>query len=166
MNGRKITAAVITISDRSAAGQREDLSGPLAVKLLSEAGVEVQYTGITRDDVRAIAEEVQTAAIHEVDFVFTTGGTGIAPQDFTARAMDTLLRFDIPGIAEAIRYEGWKRGIHGAALSRGRAGVLVTGLHRVLVVNAPGSPNGVKDALNVLIPMLEHTISQMHGEDH
>ncbi|MBM7824541.1 molybdenum cofactor synthesis domain-containing protein [Arcanobacterium pluranimalium] len=166
MSAKNITAAVITISDRSAAGLREDVSGPLAVKLLKDAGVDVLYTGVTRDDVRSIAEEVQTAAIHEVDLVFTTGGTGIAPQDFTARAMDTLLRFDIPGIAEAIRYEGWKRGVYGAALSRGRAGVLVTGLHRVLVVNAPGSPNGVKDALNVLLPMLEHTVSQMHGDDH
>lgn len=161
-----ITASVITISDRASRGEYEDLSGPTAKRILEEAGVKVLETAVVADDVRDIAETVQTLSYDGIDFVLTTGGTGISPRDYTARAMDPLLRFDIPGIAEAIRFEGIKKGIPGAMLSRGRAGVLVSGKNRTLIVNAPGSVNGVKDALNVVIPLLEHAIDQMKGGDH
>ncbi|MFP7706383.1 molybdenum cofactor biosynthesis protein B [Trueperella sp. LYQ141] len=161
-----ITAAVITISDRCSTGERTDISGPTAVQRLTEAGIEVRQTMIVHDDVRAIAEAVQTVALDTVDFVLTTGGTGITPQDYTARAMDPLLRFDIPGIAEAIRMYGMNKGVPGALLSRGRAGVMVLGPRRILVVNAPGSVGGVSDTLDVLLPILEHTIDQVRGSDH
>ncbi|QOR45574.1 MogA/MoaB family molybdenum cofactor biosynthesis protein [Trueperella pecoris] len=161
-----IKAAVITISDRSAEGLREDTSGPTAVRLLEEAGVKVIETAIVHDDVRAIAESVQTLAYDEVDLVITTGGTGISPQDYTARAMDPLLRFDIPGIPEAIRYQGIKKGVPGAILSRSRAGVMVLGRNRTLVINLPGSVGAVKDGMEVVIPLLDHAIDQMRGGDH
>ena len=161
-----ITAAVITISDRCSAGQAEDVSGPPAKAILEEAGYPVGVTYCVPDDVRAIAEAVQNAAYDDVDLVFTTGGTGISPQDYTARAMDPLFRFDIPGIPDAIRYLGIRKGTPEAMLSRGRAGIMVNGRGRTLVVNAPGSVGGVRDALEVLIPILPHAVSQMLGEDH
>ncbi|MFY9263586.1 MAG: MogA/MoaB family molybdenum cofactor biosynthesis protein [Actinomycetaceae bacterium] len=161
-----ITASVITISDRATNGEYEDIAGPTAKKILEEAGVQVLETAVVSDDVRDISETVQTLAYDGIDLVLTTGGTGISPRDYTARAMDPLLRFDIPGIMEAIRAKGIQKGIPGAMLSRGRAGVLVAGKHRTLIVNAPGSVDGVKDALEVLLPLLEHAIDQMKGGDH
>ncbi len=161
-----IKAAVVTVSDRGAAGEREDISGPTAVRLLEEAGVEVLETCIVHDDVRAIAEAVQNVSYDEIDLVITTGGTGITPQDYTARAMDPLLRFDIPGIAEAIRAKGIEKGVPGALLSRGRAGVMVLGRNRTLIINLAGSVGAVKDGMEVIIPVLEHAVQQMRGEDH
>ncbi|VEI13174.1 MogA/MoaB family molybdenum cofactor biosynthesis protein [Trueperella bialowiezensis] len=161
-----INAAVVTVSDRATAGEREDLSGPTAVRLLEEAGVKVLETAVVSDDVRAIAEGVQNVAYDEIDLIITTGGTGITPQDYTARAMDPLLRFDIPGIAEAIRHRGVQKGVPGALLSRGRAGVMVGGKNRTLVINLAGSPDAVEDGLAVVIPVLEHAIAQMRGGDH
>lgn len=161
-----IKAAVITVSDRSAQGLREDVSGPTAVRLLEEAGIEVIETAIVHDDVRVIAEAVQTVAYDEVDVVITTGGTGITPQDYTVRAMDPLLRFDIPGIPEAIRLHGIQKGIRSAMLSRGRAGVMVMGRNRTLVINLPGSVGGVEDGMEVVLPILPHAVEQMRGGDH
>ncbi|MDP9806253.1 molybdenum cofactor synthesis domain-containing protein [Trueperella bonasi] len=161
-----IKAAVVTVSDRASAGKREDLSGPTAVRILEEAGIAVLETAVVPDDVRAIAEAVQTVAYEEIDLVITTGGTGITPQDYTARAMDPLLRFDIPGIAEAIRAKGVEKGVPGALLSRGRAGVMVGGRNRTLVINLAGSVGAVEDGMEVIIPVLEHAVEQMRGGDH
>lgn len=161
-----IKAAVITVSDRSSAGVREDVSGPLAKRLLEEAGIEVLETTVVPDDVRSISEAIQTVGYREIDLILTTGGTGISPEDYTARAMDPLLRFDIPGIAEAIRLKGVKNGQPYAMLSRGRAGVMVFGRNRTLVVNVAGSVGAVEDAMEVLLPILEHTVDQMRGGDH
>lgn len=161
-----IKAAVVTVSDRASAGEREDISGPTAVRLLEEAGVTVLETEVVSDDVRAIAEAVQNVSYDEIDVVITTGGTGITPQDYTARAMDPLLRFDIPGIAEAIRHRGIQKGVPGALLSRGRAGVMVGGKNRTLVVNLAGSVAAVEDGMAVILPVLEHAVQQMRGGDH
>ncbi len=158
---KEITAALITVS-----GSQPDESGintpeSFALKMLADAGINVVYTGVSSDDVGEISEQVQTAAINKVDFIFTMGGTGVSPRDYTARAMDPLLRFDIPGIAEAIRYVGVVRNDRRALLHRGRAGVLVTGRHRVLVVNASSSNEGIEDALGVVLPVLDHIIKQI-----
>lgn len=161
-----IKAAVVTVSDRASTGEREDLSGPTAVRRLEEAGVQVLETAVVHDDVRVIAEAIQEVAYDEIDLVITTGGTGITPQDYTARAMDPLLRFDIPGIAEAIRYKGIEKGVPGALLSRGRAGVMVGGKNRTLIINLAGSVGAVEDGMDVIVPVLEHAVAQMRGADH
>lgn len=167
----KITAAVIVVSDAKFGeieakefgqnSEQKNVIGLHTVRILEEAGVEVVYKATSSDDVREISEAVQTAAYNEVDLIFTTGGTGISAQDYTARAMDPLLRFDIPGIAEQIRQRGVENGYPQAILSRGRAGVLVSGRHRTLVVNASGNIAGVDDALAVLLPILEYAVEEM-----
>ena len=161
-----IKAAVVTVSDRASLGEREDISGPTAVRLLEEAGVQVLETAVVHDDVRAIAEAIQNVAYEEIDVDITTGGTGITPQDYTARAMDPLLRFEIPGIAEAIRFKGVQKGVPGALLSRGRAGVMVGGKNRTLIINLAGSVSAVEDGMEVIIPILPHAAKQMRGADH
>lgn len=161
-----LRACVITISDRASRGEREDISGPTAVRLLEESGVDVIDTVVIPDGVDEIGAAVQTFAYDEVDVIITTGGTGISPNDYTAKAMDPIMRFDIPGLAEAIRQHGMAKGVPSAVLSRGRAGVIVSGRSRTLVVNLPGSVGGVKDGMEVLLPMLEHTVDQMRGGDH
>lgn len=139
-------------------------SGRLAARMLREAGVEVSEPVGVPDDVRTIAEAVQTAAYGEVDFVITTGGTGVGPQDYTARAMDPLLRFDIPGISEAIRLRGIQNGHAHGMLSRGRAGVMVFGRTRTLVVNVSDSEEAVRDAMDVLLPILTEAVQRVRGE--
>ncbi|MDO5672393.1 MAG: MogA/MoaB family molybdenum cofactor biosynthesis protein [Actinomycetaceae bacterium] len=159
-------AVVITISDRCASGAREDASGPLAVELLSQAGVNVSNSILVSDQDEQIQEAIVSAAQAGAHLVFTTGGTGISPADRTTIATASLLSFEIPGIAEAIRLQGVSKGITSAILSRGLVGVIEAPAQRTLVVNAPGSVGGVKDALQVLLPILQHTLDQLAGGDH
>ncbi|MDO5025155.1 MAG: MogA/MoaB family molybdenum cofactor biosynthesis protein [Trueperella sp.] len=161
---KKLRASVITISDAAAAGRAEDLAGPVAVELLEDGGVEVVATKIVPDDVRDISEAVQNMSYDDIDLVFTIGGTGIGPSDYTARAMDPLLRFDIPGIADAIRISDLNSGVSHAMFSRGRAGVMVNGKERTLVVNAAGPVRAVQNALSVLLPILPYAIREIRGE--
>lgn len=161
---KKLRASVITVSDAAASGQVEDLAGPTAVKLLEGGGVEVVATTVVPDDVRDISEAVQNMSYDDIDLVLTIGGTGIGPSDYTARAMDPLLRFDIPGIASAIRINDLRNGISHAMFSRGRAGVMVNGKDRTLVVNAAGPVRAVQSAINVLLPILPDAIREIRGE--
>ncbi len=162
------------MSDRSSTGKREDLSGPLAVHLLVEGGCDAALASVVPDEVPAIQRAVSAAITEGADVVFTTGGTGLSPRDVTPQAMDGLLTRDIPGLAEAIRLRGREQGVATAVLSRGRAGIVdvpaevaVSGPERhVLVVNAPGSPGGVRDAVDVLLPLVRHTLDQLAGGDH
>jgi molybdenum cofactor synthesis domain-containing protein len=94
--------------------------------------------------------------------VLTTGGTGLTPTDLTPEVTRPLLEREIPGIAEAIRANGVSAGVPAAVLSRGLAGVIGD----CLVVNLPGSPGGVRDALEVLAPVVVHAVEQLRGSDH
>lgn len=161
----KLTAAIVRISDSAAQGLSEDTSTPFAAQEFAKAGVELVSAQIVRDDSRDIAEAMQTAAINQVDFILTIGGTGLSPLDYTARAMDQLFRFDIPGIPEAIRHYGQAHGYPLASLWRGRAGVLVSGAQRIFVVNSSGTNTGVQAALAVVLPILEQTVAKINGAD-
>jgi molybdenum cofactor synthesis domain-containing protein len=155
------SAAVITCSNRSAAGERADESGELLVTLLEEAGAVLVHREVVPDEVDAIRRAVRTALASGADVVLTTGGTGLTPSDVTPEAVRPLLDREVPGVAEALRLVS-REAVPTSVLSRGVAGVV----GRAFVVTLPGSPGGVRDGMAVLAPLLEHAVEQIAGGDH
>lgn len=156
-----IMAAVITCSNRSAAGERADSSGQLLADAVAGWGYQVGVRQVVPDEVAAIRSAVQQAVAAGARLVLTTGGTGITPTDVTPEAVSPLLDRPIPGIAERIRAVNVER-VPTSVLSRGVSGMI----GRTLVVTLPGSPGGVRDALEVLAPLVGHVLEQADGGDH
>ncbi len=150
-------AAVLTVSDGVAAGEREDESGEVLVGLLANEGYEVERR-VVADERDAIAAAISELA-EESLLVLTTGGTGLAPRDVTPEATQQVLDRSVPGLAEAIRGDSIQKTPHGL-LSRGVAGVR----GRTLVVNLAGSPGACRDGFAVLKPALAHALGLLAGE--
>jgi molybdopterin adenylyltransferase len=151
-----ISVGILTVSDRSARGERVDASGPALAQAVSEhlpdAGVTV--TAIVPDEVGAISEIlILWADSLGLDLILTTGGTGFAPRDVTPEATRAVLQREAPGLAEAMRVESL-RVIPHAMLSRAIAGIR----GRTLIVNLPGSPKGALENLGTILPVLPHAI--------
>ncbi len=154
-----IRATVITVSDASARGEREDKSGVLLVELLRELGAEIVATMILSDDLDPLAEALRKFAdLPEVNLIVTTGGTGLAPRDNTPEATRRVIEREAPGLAEAMRMETLKQ-TPMAMLSRGVCGVR----NGTLIVNLPGSPKAVRESLAVIAPVLPHAIALLAG---
>lgn len=156
------TARVITVSDRSAAGLREDRGGPLAVSLLREAGFDCADPVVVPDGVDSVETALRAAIAAGPGLVVTTGGTGIAPTDRTPEGTARVLDRDLPGIAEELR----RRGLADTPLSvisRGRAGIVDPG---TLVVNLPGSTRAVASGIAVVAELAPHVLDQLAGGDH
>jgi molybdopterin adenylyltransferase len=150
-------AAVVTISDGVAAGEREDESGQLLVQLLEAEGYVVEHR-VVPDDRPRIAAVLRELA-KEARLILTTGGTGVSPRDFTPEATEAVLDRPVPGIAEALRADAIRQTPHGL-LGRGTAGIRGS----TLIVNLPGSPGGCRDGFHVIRPALEHGLELIAGE--
>ena len=156
---RPFTAAVITVSDRSAAGQRGDLSGPAAARMLQEAGFEVLETIIVPDEEEQISTQLRRLADQrQVSLVVTSGGTGFSLRDRTPEATLAVAERNAPGIAEAIRVKSLQI-TDKAMLSRGAS--VIRG--RTLIVNLPGSPKAVKESLGFILGALDHGLGILRG---
>lgn len=151
-------AVVLTVSDRAAAGQLHDESGPAVRRLLEEAGFEVSAIKVLPDVHDLIAKFLATAAVHH-QLVVTTGGTGLGPRDVTPEATRSVLDYEVPGLAELMRAAGARK-TPLAALSRSLAGVR----GRALIVNLPGSVRGATESLAAIVPVLGHAVQLLSGD--
>jgi len=156
-----VAVVVITVSNRCARGEREDRSGTEAARRLSEAGYDVAPVQIIPDGAEGVSEAITAAVDAGARVVLTTGGTGISPTDRTPEGTEPVLDRTLPGVAAAIRQRDADL-VPTAVLSRGLAGTR----GRTLVVNAPGSQGGVTTAVDVLLPLIPHVLSQLDGGDH
>jgi molybdopterin adenylyltransferase len=155
-----IRFGILTLSDRSARGERADASGPALADLVRAQGWSVIKQALLPDDESAIRAELMAwAHSGEVDVILTTGGTGFAPRDATPEATRAVIQREAPGLAEAMRSASLAKTPH-AMLSRAVAGIR----GRTLIINLPGSPKGAVENLLVLVPVLEHAI-QLLKED-
>jgi molybdenum cofactor synthesis domain-containing protein len=159
--GIPLRAAVITVSDRSARGEREDLSGPEAVAALRVAGFDCDDAVVVADGAESVERALLAMLTAGARVIVTTGGTGVGPRDETPEGTRVVLEREIPGLAEELRRIGTAEKPSGM-LSRGLAGVA----RRALIVNLPGSPAAVRSGMPVVLSVAKHVVAQLAGEDH
>lgn len=158
----EMRAAVLTVSDRSARGEREDESGAVLAELLREAGANVVAREVVSDELEPLAGKLRELADRDdINLVVTTGGTGLSPRDNTPEATRAVIEREVPGIAEAMRAETLKQ-TPTAMLSRAVCGTR----SGALLFNLPGSPRGVRECFAVIRPALAHAVAQLAGRDH
>lgn len=154
------TAAVITISDKGARGEREDTSGPNLCRILEEKGFDVVHTAIVPDD----AGEIQRQLLYcsddaQIALVLTTGGTGFSPRDITPEATLAVVERQTPGIPEAMRAESMRITPKGC-LSRSVAGIR----GRTLIINLPGSKKAAEENILAVIYPVQHGLDMLYSE--
>jgi molybdopterin adenylyltransferase len=150
--------AIVTVSDKSSRGERDDAGGPAIRDALAALDVDVVAYRIVPDEENAIYDVLVELA-DEAQLILTTGGTGLAPRDVTPQATLRAIDYEVPGMAEAMRAESVRITPLGM-LSRGVAGVR----NKTLVVNLPGNPKAVRETLAVIAAALPHAVDTLRGE--
>lgn len=157
-----IRAVIITSSDRCARGEQKDLSGAALVELLSAMNAEIVATEILPDDLETLTVTLRTYADRQdVNLIVTTGGTGFSPRDNTPEATRAVIEKEAPGLVEAMRLETLRQ-TPTAMLSRGVCGIR----SHALIINLPGSPNGVRESFTIIKDVLPHAIALLAGKSH
>jgi len=155
-----LRSGVLTISDRSSQGLREDASGPQLADMLRQHGIEVVWTAVVPDEENEIRRVLtQWADENSADLILTSGGTGLSPRDVTPESTMAVVQRLVPGMAEAMRSASMSKTPH-AMISRAVAGVR----GKTLIINLPGSPKGAIENLEAVLPALKHAIDKIHGD--
>ena len=156
-----LTFAILTVSDRSYAGNREDLSGPVLGDAVQGAGWAVSVTAIIPDEIQQISDQlIMWADSGDIQIILTTGGTGFAPRDVTPEATEAVIDRQTPGLVEAMRAGSLKITSH-AMLSRAAAGIR----KNTLIINLPGSPKGALENFRIVAPVLPHAVQLLENDD-
>ena len=153
-------SAILTLSDKGARGEREDLSGPALSDWLTRQGVVVESMSMIADDfdqILATLEQWTEPPAH--DLIVTTGGTGVSPRDLTPEATGKVIDRELPGFAERMRQASLKKTPH-AIISRAIAGIR----GGTLIINLPGSPKGAIENLEAVWPAIPHAIAKIQGD--
>ncbi len=159
---RGLRAAVLVLSDSVASGSKKDTAGEAVSQMLTDTGVIVDEIAVLPDDKPLIISWLRRASDEDhLDFVITTGGTGLGPRDVTPEATRSILDREIPGLAEIARYYGSARTPH-SVLSRALAGQRGT----TIIVNLPGSERGATESLHAMLPALLHACQMVNGAGH
>jgi len=154
-------AGILTVSDRGARGEREDVSGKIIAEMLAGISIEVAAYDIVPDEEDRIAAKIlEFVDVRNLDLVITTGGTGVSPRDVTPEATRRVMDREIAGMAEAMRQESARKTPH-AMLSRAVAAIR----RQSLIINLPGSPKGARESLQAILPALEHALEKIKGSE-
>jgi molybdenum cofactor synthesis domain-containing protein len=151
MKTKNISVNILTVSDRSFKGDREDKSGPTIIDFLKENDFLIHDYQIVPDEIDQIVNILSKWAEEKIPLIFTTGGTGFAPRDITPEATLAIIEKETPGISEYLRYKSFQITPH-ATLSRAVSGIK----NRSLIINLPGSPKAARECLEFLLPALPH----------
>lgn len=153
------TAAILTVSDKGARGERQDTSGPRLAALLADQGYTIAASAVVPDEMADIQQAIAAwVDAHGIDLILTTGGTGMSPRDITPEATRPLLEREVPGIGEAMRQASLRK-TPNAILSRGIAGIR----KQSLIINLPGNARAAAENLEAVLPALNHGLYKLKG---
>lgn len=161
VQGMELSGAIINVSDRIHSGERTNAAGPLAEKLLAEAGVDILRTVTVPEGADAVTEELRRAVAEGIRVIVTVGGTGVGPRNRTPEATAPFLETELTALMSQILFAGLSN-TRQAGLSRGVVGLTTRESGSSLIINAPSSSGGVRDALGVICPLLGSIFERLH----